>query len=63
MINSNNAYSIISISSRSRLLSSLPCSSSTTNNVDTTPTPTTKVEIEYCTGCRWLLRSAWLAQG
>lgn len=20
------------------------------------------VEIEYCTGCRWLLRAAWLAQ-
>ncbi len=21
-----------------------------------------RVEIEYCTGCRWLLRAAWLAQ-
>eukprot|EP00287_Rhodomonas_sp_CCMP768_P005053 CAMPEP_0196736554 /NCGR_PEP_ID=MMETSP1091-20130531/14576_1 /TAXON_ID=302021 /ORGANISM="Rhodomonas sp., Strain CCMP768" /LENGTH=118 /DNA_ID=CAMNT_0042080303 /DNA_START=80 /DNA_END=436 /DNA_ORIENTATION=- len=21
-----------------------------------------RVNIEYCTGCRWLLRSAWLAQ-
>ena len=21
-----------------------------------------KVEIRYCTGCRWLLRGAWLAQ-
>eukprot|EP00961_Rhodomonas_salina_P267505 3614417-Rhodomonas_salina.3 len=21
-----------------------------------------RVEIEYCTGCRWMLRSAWLAQ-
>ena len=20
------------------------------------------IKIEYCTGCRWLLRSAWLAQ-
>ena len=20
------------------------------------------VEIEYCTGCRWLLRAAWMAQ-
>lgn len=20
------------------------------------------IEIEYCTGCRWLLRAAWLAQ-
>jgi selenoprotein W-related protein len=22
----------------------------------------TRIEIEYCTGCRWLLRAAWLAQ-
>jgi selenoprotein W-related protein len=21
-----------------------------------------RVEIEYCTGCRWLLRAAWMAQ-
>ena len=21
-----------------------------------------RLEIEYCTGCRWLLRAAWLAQ-
>ncbi len=21
-----------------------------------------RVEIEYCTGCKWLLRAAWLAQ-
>lgn len=21
-----------------------------------------RIEIEYCTGCRWLLRSAWFAQ-
>lgn len=21
-----------------------------------------RVEIEYCTGCRWLMRAAWLAQ-
>ncbi len=21
-----------------------------------------QIEIEYCTGCRWLLRAAWLAQ-
>ena len=21
-----------------------------------------RVEIDYCTGCRWLLRAAWLAQ-
>ena len=24
--------------------------------------PKPRVEIEYCTGCRWLLRSAWMAQ-
>lgn len=23
---------------------------------------TPRVEIEYCTGCRWLLRAAWTAQ-
>ena len=22
----------------------------------------TRIEIEYCTGCRWLLRAAWIAQ-
>ncbi len=21
-----------------------------------------RIDIEYCTGCRWLLRAAWLAQ-
>ena len=21
-----------------------------------------RIEIEYCTGCRWLLRSAWMVQ-
>ncbi|RMF97914.1 MAG: SelT/SelW/SelH family protein [Gammaproteobacteria bacterium] len=21
-----------------------------------------RIEIEYCTGCRWLLRAAWIAQ-
>lgn len=21
-----------------------------------------RVEIEYCTGCRWMLRAAWIAQ-
>lgn len=25
-------------------------------------TPKPRVEIEYCTGCRWMLRAAWLAQ-
>ncbi|GLE02009.1 hypothetical protein PINS_up010847 [Pythium insidiosum] len=25
-------------------------------------TPVFIVEIEYCTGCRWMLRAAWLAQ-
>ena len=24
--------------------------------------PTARVEIRYCTQCRWLLRAAWLAQ-
>lgn len=24
--------------------------------------PTRRIEIRYCTQCRWLLRSAWLAQ-
>ena len=23
---------------------------------------TPRLEIEYCTGCRWLLRAAWMAQ-
>jgi len=23
---------------------------------------TSKIDIHYCTGCRWLLRSAWMAQ-
>lgn len=26
------------------------------------PPATARVEIEYCTGCRWLLRAAWAAQ-
>ena len=25
-------------------------------------TPLPRVEIEYCTQCRWLLRAAWMAQ-
>lgn len=24
--------------------------------------PTPRIEIEYCTQCRWLLRAAWVAQ-
>lgn len=27
-----------------------------------TPQQKPRVEIEYCTQCRWLLRAAWLAQ-
>lgn len=27
-----------------------------------TPARTPRVEIEYCTGCRWLLRAGWTAQ-
>lgn len=26
------------------------------------PHRTPRVEIEYCTGCRWLLRASWVAQ-
>ncbi|TPV94024.1 MAG: SelT/SelW/SelH family protein [Myxococcales bacterium FL481] len=26
------------------------------------PVPKPRVEIEYCVGCRWLPRGAWLAQ-
>ena len=26
------------------------------------PAAKTRVEIEYCTQCRWLLRAAWMAQ-
>ena len=26
------------------------------------PDPKPRVEIEYCTQCRWLLRAAWMAQ-
>jgi selenoprotein W-related protein len=25
-------------------------------------TARSRIEIEYCTGCRWLLRAAWMAQ-
>jgi len=25
-------------------------------------TPKPRIELEYCTQCRWLLRAAWLAQ-
>ena len=27
-----------------------------------TPPPKSRVDIEYCTQCRWLPRAAWLAQ-
>lgn len=27
-----------------------------------TESPKPRVEIEYCTGCRWMLRAAWMAQ-
>lgn len=27
-----------------------------------TPTTGHRIEIEYCTQCRWLLRAAWMAQ-
>jgi len=25
-------------------------------------TPTARIEIHYCTQCRWMLRAAWMAQ-
>ncbi len=28
----------------------------------TLPAPRPRVEIRYCTQCRWLLRAAWMAQ-
>jgi len=30
--------------------------------MDQTPTTQNRIEIEYCTQCRWLLRAAWMAQ-
>lgn len=30
--------------------------------MDPNPKRTPRVEIEYCTGCRWLLRAGWVAQ-
>lgn len=27
-----------------------------------TASPLPRIEIHYCTGCRWLLRAAWMAQ-
>ena len=27
-----------------------------------TPPRTPRIEIEYCTGCRWLMRAGWTAQ-
>jgi selenoprotein W-related protein len=34
----------------------------TTKNLTRKNAMTTRVEIQYCTQCRWLLRAAWLAQ-
>lgn len=32
-------------------------------NTPSTPQPLLpRIAIEYCTGCRWLLRAAWMAQ-
>ncbi len=32
-------------------------------NTPSTPQPSLpRIAIEYCTGCRWLLRAAWMAQ-
>lgn len=32
------------------------------NDESSRGTPRSRVEIEYCTQCRWLLRAAWMAQ-
>ena len=42
--------------SNNRKLTSFLCLSSTVS------TRSPRVEVEYCTGCRWLLRSSWIAQ-
>lgn len=36
----------------------------TSSNTPPSNTPSTlpRIAIEYCTGCRWLLRAAWMAQ-
>jgi selenoprotein W-related protein len=33
-----------------------------TTQAQTQPSTLSRVEIRYCTQCRWLLRSAWMAQ-
>ena len=59
---------VISVSSYHSLRSSnvirrrsFYCTSSSSSSSDIVAV--TKVEIQYCTGCKWMLRSAWLAQG
>ncbi|RQO67065.1 selenoprotein W-related protein [Aquitalea sp. FJL05] len=32
------------------------------NTPSTPQAPLPRIAIEYCTGCRWLLRAAWMAQ-
>jgi len=67
---SSSAFSSVILCNRQplhlRTPSSLSLSSSSIDDTSTTTTIITssanKVEIEYCTGCRWLLRSSWLAQ-
>jgi hypothetical protein len=37
-------------------------STGSTESADMAPVAPVAVDIQYCTGCRWMLRSAWLAQ-
>ena len=37
-------------------------SGDTNNDQSSNPVIRAELSIEYCTGCRWLLRSAWLMQ-
>lgn len=39
-----------------------PVSAYTEQNISESGAPKPNVGITYCTGCRWLLRAAWLAQ-
>jgi selenoprotein W-related protein len=67
---SSSAFSSVILCNRQPLHLRTPSSSSlSSSSIDDTSTTATiitssanKVEIEYCTGCRWLLRSSWLAQ-
>ena len=65
-----DSYSLNVISRKTiSVLSSTINDSKDENNIETDASVAvnnsnkqTKVSIEYCTGCRWMLRAAWLAQ-